>query len=47
MPYGLELEQPECVPDEVWFYPGHGKDSTLGVQRASLPEWRVAEPARA
>ena len=29
------------LPDEVWFYPGHGKDSTLGEQRASVPEWRA------
>jgi glyoxylase-like metal-dependent hydrolase (beta-lactamase superfamily II) len=28
------------LPDETWFYPGHGKDSTLGAQRPSLPEWR-------
>jgi hypothetical protein len=24
-----------------WFYPGHGKDSTLGTERPSLPEWRA------
>jgi glyoxylase-like metal-dependent hydrolase (beta-lactamase superfamily II) len=29
------------LPDEVWFYPGHGQDSTLGVERPSLPEWRA------
>jgi glyoxylase-like metal-dependent hydrolase (beta-lactamase superfamily II) len=29
------------LPDETWFYPGHGKDSTLGVERPSLPEWRT------
>lgn len=28
------------LPDETWFYPGHGKDSTLGRERPSLPEWR-------
>jgi glyoxylase-like metal-dependent hydrolase (beta-lactamase superfamily II) len=28
------------LPDDTWFYPGHGKDSTLGAQRPSLPEWR-------
>jgi glyoxylase-like metal-dependent hydrolase (beta-lactamase superfamily II) len=28
------------LPDETWFYPGHGKDSTLGAERLSLPEWR-------
>jgi glyoxylase-like metal-dependent hydrolase (beta-lactamase superfamily II) len=26
--------------DETWFYPGHGKDSTLGVERPHLGEWR-------
>jgi glyoxylase-like metal-dependent hydrolase (beta-lactamase superfamily II) len=29
------------LPDETWFYPGHGNDSTLGAERASLPEWRT------
>ena len=28
-------------PDDTWFYPGHGKDSTLGAQRPALPEWRA------
>ncbi|MFG2001144.1 MBL fold metallo-hydrolase [Spirillospora sp. NPDC048911] len=27
------------LPDNTWFYPGHGKDSTLGRERPSLPEW--------
>jgi glyoxylase-like metal-dependent hydrolase (beta-lactamase superfamily II) len=26
--------------DDTWFYPGHGNDSTIGAERASLPEWR-------
>jgi glyoxylase-like metal-dependent hydrolase (beta-lactamase superfamily II) len=29
------------LPDQTWFYPGHGKDGTLGTERASLPEWRA------
>ncbi len=29
------------LPDETWFYPGHGNDSTLGKERASIPEWRA------
>jgi len=29
------------LPDETWFYPGHGNDSTLGVERPSLPEWHA------
>lgn len=28
------------LPDETWFYPGHGDDSTLGAERAHLDEWR-------
>ncbi|ACY97755.1 MULTISPECIES: MBL fold metallo-hydrolase [Thermomonospora] len=28
------------LPDATWFYPGHGKDSTLGAERPHLPEWR-------
>jgi glyoxylase-like metal-dependent hydrolase (beta-lactamase superfamily II) len=27
--------------DETWFYPGHGKDSTLGTERPHLGEWRA------
>jgi glyoxylase-like metal-dependent hydrolase (beta-lactamase superfamily II) len=26
--------------DDTWFYPGHGADSTLGVERPHLQEWR-------
>lgn len=29
------------LPDQTWFYPGHGKDGTLGTERPSLPEWRA------
>ncbi len=28
------------LPDETWFYPGHGNDSVLGNERPHLPEWR-------
>lgn len=28
------------LPDETWVYPGHGKDTTLGVERPHLQEWR-------
>lgn len=28
------------LPDDTWFYPGHGKDGTLGVERPSIPQWR-------
>ena len=27
--------------DDTWFYPGHGKDSTLGAERPQLGEWRA------
>lgn len=29
------------LPDETWFYPGHGNDSTLGAERPHLPEWET------
>jgi len=29
------------LPDDTWFYPGHGNDSTLGAQRPALPQWRA------
>jgi glyoxylase-like metal-dependent hydrolase (beta-lactamase superfamily II) len=29
------------LPDETWFYPGHGNDSTLGAERPQIPEWRA------
>ena len=29
------------LPDDTWFYPGHGKDSTLGAERPALSEWRA------
>jgi glyoxylase-like metal-dependent hydrolase (beta-lactamase superfamily II) len=28
------------LPDETWFYPGHGNDSTLGAERPHVQEWR-------
>jgi glyoxylase-like metal-dependent hydrolase (beta-lactamase superfamily II) len=30
----------DVLPDETWFYPGHGDDSTLGAERPHLGEWR-------
>jgi glyoxylase-like metal-dependent hydrolase (beta-lactamase superfamily II) len=29
------------LPDETWFYPGHGNDSTLGIERPHVEEWRA------
>ena len=30
----------DVLPDDTWFYPGHGDDSTLGEERPKIPEWR-------
>jgi glyoxylase-like metal-dependent hydrolase (beta-lactamase superfamily II) len=30
----------DALPDDTWFYPGHGDDSTLGAERPHLDEWR-------
>ena len=30
----------DVLPDDTWFYPGHGDDSTIGAQRPHLTEWR-------
>jgi glyoxylase-like metal-dependent hydrolase (beta-lactamase superfamily II) len=37
----LEAKVFGALPDSTWIYPGHGKDSTLGAERPSLPEWRA------
>jgi glyoxylase-like metal-dependent hydrolase (beta-lactamase superfamily II) len=29
------------LPDDTWFYPGHGDDSTLRKERPNLGEWRA------
>ncbi|MBV9595087.1 MAG: MBL fold metallo-hydrolase [Actinobacteria bacterium] len=29
------------LPDDTWFYPGHGNDSTLGAERPHLGDWRA------
>ena len=28
------------LPDDTWFYPGHGDDGRLGDERSKLAEWR-------
>jgi glyoxylase-like metal-dependent hydrolase (beta-lactamase superfamily II) len=38
---GLETKVFGRLPDETWFYPGHGRDSTLGKERPAIPEWRA------
>lgn len=37
----LEVRVFAELPDETWFYPGHGDDSTLGAERPHLAEWRA------
>lgn len=37
----LEERVFDPLPDETWVYPGHGDDTTLGAERASIPEWRA------
>jgi hypothetical protein len=36
----LETKVFDRFPDDTWFYPGHGNDSTLGTERPNLSEWR-------
>ncbi len=36
----LEARVFGALPDETWVYPGHGNDTTLGVERPHLAEWR-------
>ena len=31
----------DVLPDDTWFYPGHGDDSTLGEQKPHIDEWRA------
>ena len=37
----LEAKVFGVLPDDTWFYPGHGDDSTLGAERPHLDEWRT------
>jgi glyoxylase-like metal-dependent hydrolase (beta-lactamase superfamily II) len=37
----VEAKLFDRLPDETWFYPGHGDDSTLGAERPHLGEWRA------
>jgi len=36
----LESRVFDTLPDDTWFYPGHGDDATLGSERPKLAEWR-------
>ncbi|MGV9795187.1 MBL fold metallo-hydrolase [Gordonia sp. NPDC003422] len=37
---GVSTKIFDRYPDSTVVYPGHGKDTTLGAERGSLPEWR-------
>lgn len=37
----LEAKVFGVFPDATWVYPGHGADTTLGVERPHLAEWRA------
>jgi glyoxylase-like metal-dependent hydrolase (beta-lactamase superfamily II) len=30
----------DVLPDDTWFYPGHGDDSTPGEQKPHIDGWR-------
>jgi glyoxylase-like metal-dependent hydrolase (beta-lactamase superfamily II) len=36
----VETKVFDRLPDETWFYPGHGDDGRIGDQRPHLAEWR-------
>jgi len=38
---GLERDVFGRLPDHTWVYPGHGDDTTLGVERPHLAAWRA------
>jgi glyoxylase-like metal-dependent hydrolase (beta-lactamase superfamily II) len=37
----VETKLFQRLPDDTWFYPGHGNDSTIGAERPHLAEWRA------
>jgi len=39
--HDVETKPLDRLPDDTWFYPGHGKDSTLGAERPAIPEWHA------
>ncbi|MET7736970.1 MBL fold metallo-hydrolase [Streptomyces sp. NPDC005402] len=38
--HDVETKIFDRLTDDTWVYPGHGKDTTLGAERPSLPQWR-------
>jgi hypothetical protein len=39
--HDLEAKVFGRLPDQTWFYPGHGKDGTLGTERPAIAAWRA------
>ena len=37
----VETKVFQRLPDDTWFYPGHGNDSTIGAERPHVAEWRT------
>ncbi len=37
----VETKVFQRLPDDTWFYPGHGNDSTIGAERPHLAQWRA------
>jgi glyoxylase-like metal-dependent hydrolase (beta-lactamase superfamily II) len=37
----LESKVFSQLRDDVWIYPGHGNDSTIGAERPHVGEWRA------
>jgi glyoxylase-like metal-dependent hydrolase (beta-lactamase superfamily II) len=37
----VETKVFDRLPDDTWFYPGHGDDSTIGAERPHVEEWRI------
>jgi glyoxylase-like metal-dependent hydrolase (beta-lactamase superfamily II) len=37
----VETKVFQRLPDDTWFYPGHGDDSTIGAERPCLGDWRA------
>jgi glyoxylase-like metal-dependent hydrolase (beta-lactamase superfamily II) len=39
--YNVKEQVFDVMPDTTWVYPGHGDDTTLGAERASLESWQT------
>jgi glyoxylase-like metal-dependent hydrolase (beta-lactamase superfamily II) len=38
---GVKEQVFDVLPDTTWVYPGHGDDTTVGAERASLQSWQT------